>query len=486
MNSEEFDNRLRNTFRDEFEPPREGLWQNILDGLEQEKKSPVWYWLVPVLVLVVSGIMWLTSSLFDGDSNKQAQAKTTVVADSSQTGAGNSNSKAPVIDGTPSPIVTDKQKNSQDNGSVARPHDIAADNSVKHVTDAARHNTRINPRNAHGFNNIGLPDHIQPQHSGNSNNANAAVSDEEVDLAFNRSYPDFSRHIHFSDAAQPYLMMALGKKKENIAPEENNTQYAPKASKWLLNVGFGPQISYNSLAIKNDSQAYIHKDLWANKQKVTHNGSGFHAHGSVMYRLGKSNKHAFIFEGGLFMTYRTENIRMNEGSYDIAHREASIYSDDYNKIDTYMRQQAWIRYNGNYTKFDVVEAFTSIANNKYWTATIPLRLQFEQRISANSFFALGAGAGLSTLYSHKSSHLNLITQKQTEMKSSVQLSGSWNASFALYTNYNGIGQVGVFTSYQSYANPWMLSGKQYGIRMSDLQFGFMFRAPLFTRAKSVK
>ena len=383
-------------------------------------------------------------------------------------------------DAPSAPTVTDRQ----DGSSVAHPQDIARDNnSTKHVTDAARTHARTTTIHTQNLDGITLPENIHqhpgsPVNSSNTTVSSSTVIDEEADLAFNRSYPDFRRRIHFSDAEQPYLAMSLGKKKEENKPEDQSTQYAPKASKWLLNVGFGPQVSYNSLAVKTDSQAYIHKDLWANKQKVTHNGSGFHAHGSVMYRLGNSSKHAFIFESGLFMSYRTENIRMNEGSYDIAHRNASIYSDDYNKIDTYMREQAWVRYNSTYTKFDVVEAFTSIANNKYWTATIPLRLQFEQRISANSFFALGAGAGLSTIYSHQSSHLNLITQKQAEMRSSVQLTGSWNASFALYTNYNGVGQVGVFTSYQSYANPWMLTGNQYGIRMRDLQFGFMFRAPL--------
>ena len=63
MSPEEFDNRLRSSFNDEFVPPKEHLWQNINTRLDQQTKRPVWYWLAPLAIVAVATLAWLGNAL---------------------------------------------------------------------------------------------------------------------------------------------------------------------------------------------------------------------------------------------------------------------------------------------------------------------------------------------------------------------------------------------------------------------------------------
>lgn len=252
-------------------------------------------------------------------------------------------------------------------------------------------------------------------------------------------------------------------------------EFAPpnEDSKWWLSFGIGPQLAFNRLSITNDSQAYIHKDLWANRKKVTHNGAGINTHASALYKIVNSGRRSVSFETGLFFSFRTEEIRLNETTYDIEHRAAN------NQIDTYARFPGYIPPVTTDTNwFDATQAFTSIATNKYRVLTVPLRFNYEQRVSANSFVSAGIGAGISMISSKSTTHYNLVDEKDQTMKSTYRFTASWNTSVAFYTNYNAIGQIGIYTAFNSYMGPWMVASKQYGIKMRDLQFGLLFRMPL--------
>ena len=93
MSPEEFDNRLRSSFKDEFVPPKEHLWRNIDTRLDQQTKKPVWYWLVPLAIVAVASIAWLTNTYTIGDKT-DAPNTNTIAASNNSTSAQSADASA--------------------------------------------------------------------------------------------------------------------------------------------------------------------------------------------------------------------------------------------------------------------------------------------------------------------------------------------------------------------------------------------------------
>jgi hypothetical protein len=66
---------------------------------------------------------------------------------------------------------------------------------------------------------------------------------------------------------------------------------------------------------------------------------------------------------------------------------------------------------------------------------------------------------------------------KTENKKST-LNTSLNTQIAFYTNFNDVGQIGIYSGFTMFNNPWQINQKQYSISMKDIQFGITYRKPL--------
>lgn len=499
MSPEEFDNRLKSSFQDEFLPPKDLLWQNISQRLDQNAKKPFWYWLVPVIIVISAGIAWLGNGLFKNSGGSTVQTTQGPV-------------EQPAIADND---ITDNQADINQNNqpSTYEPANLG--------DEEAQNNDAGNDGNASGKTGM------QDGNTGNERSGKSTGGEEtprkkpvvkkslaaqenagETQSSGNRpslidqygdlfrlpvaSFPYF-RHDYIFEKEEPVLAFGMpskpgktdGKNKKPNTPKQgyrSNFDNSKFESKWWFTFGGGPQISFNNASIEADSQAYIHKDLWANRSDLTRKGNGFHAQGLINYQAGR-----FIFETGLGYNLRTEDIRMNVTSYSIAFR------DTFGRIELYrdsLEIIGWIKYpNGDSakTRYYGVANFSSTVKNKYQVFTIPFNVKVQQPIGANSFITAGLGGGISYITGKNISHLNMVSEKefvQNRTESGKKenrfhlLTGSANASVAFFTNFNDVGQIGFYTSYQMYLKPWQVIPNQYTIRMSDLQFGIMLRKPL--------
>jgi hypothetical protein len=128
--------------------------------------------------------------------------------------------------------------------------------------------------------------------------------------------------------------------------------------------------------------------------------------------------------------------------------------------------------------YQAVANFSMVQKNKYQVITLPFNLKTEHKLGDNTFLAAGIGGGLSMIYTKKAGHMNMVSEREIFQEKRRQFSGSVNASLAVYTNFNDIGQIGLYTGYQMYLQPWKTFQNQYSVKMSDLQFGVLFRKPL--------
>ena len=261
--------------------------------------------------------------------------------------------------------------------------------------------------------------------------------------------------------------------KQTICFKSPDPKRTPKtgdfSSKNWFTFGLGPQLAINSIMMNQDSQEWVHKHLWENKDRLTSNGSGFQAFAHYALKLGK--KQRFIFETGLNYSIRTEEIKLNESSYDIAAR------DNNGKINQYTQILLKVIYGTDTTEYLAVSNFSLAVNNKYHILTLPFKLSAEHKISEATYMSYGLGGGFSMLSSHNTEHLNMIWGNSVKERNSTQFSASLNANMTLYTNFNDIGQIGIYTGLQMYLNPWKVNSNQYAINMRDVQMGITFRKP---------
>lgn len=500
MSPEEFDNRLRSSFNDEFVPPKEHLWRNIDTRLDQQTKKPVWYWLVPLAIVAVASIAWLTNANTIGDKT-DAPNTTTIAASNNSTSAqsadasannqtrtalsdNNNNSTANTIaESSDLPKITNQtyESNNTPSGNGNAATGKARSGKSKSAKNPKTKGSE-NPTAKSGSNNGSDINNTSTliSNSDNSANNNNTRSESEFNnqsvfskLFFVKRFKrnlsvDWLSKAERSPITWPVLKTPLkkGQTAEDMAWGGNFED-----NKWWLNFGVGYQIAYNKFQSTYDSATKnkIHRTLIDNEDQLTNNGAGFQMHLNLQNKFGKGNR--FSFETGVNYSYRTEDIKINEQTYDIAARNNS---DD---ILNYLRLKLFIAVGTDTTFFDATQSFALVKKNKYSIITVPLRFQYEQPLNRNTFVSLGLGGGASIIKNNATTHYDMIAEKEFQKTSSTHLTASLNTMLSLYTNYNGIGQFGIYGGYQMYLTPFKVN-EQYGVRMSDLQFGVLFKRPL--------
>lgn len=476
MSQEEFDNRLKSSFEDEYLPPGDHLWANISDRLEQKSGRPVWYWLLPVLLLTVAGLGWLAGSLSREETKTQTALK-------------------PALE-TQAETQAETAVNAAENelGS-AREQGISIDSEkpgsgpVRESITGSNHAPSVPLRAGNAVpaaGNIAAPGQTELPLS-TAAGLQSETGQKIQDLVLHVPFP-LLKISGMRKFMNPFALpeISIGsftpvKLKSTPAPEKKkyrqSSQFADLNSRHWLNFGIAPQQSINKIDISNDSQAWVHRQLWDNKYKMTGNGIGLHAFVSYAYKFGK--KQQFSFETGLDYTLRTENIRLNENSYDIASRDSS------NRIQKYVRVilLQLVVYNpvtgkNDTTNYLASSSYSMAVSNRYHSITVPLHVNAEFKLSPNTYVSAGLGGGVSLISSRSSEHMDMIWGESKTQGASRSLTASLSSRLALYTNFNDYGQIGIYSGFRTYLSPWEINTKQYAIKMSDLQFGITFRKPL--------
>ena len=468
MSPEEFDNRLKSAFQDENLPHKEQLWANISSQLEPKAKTPFWYWLLPAIVVVTVAVVWV--------GNQKPVSKATAI----ETNIEPTSSSKPRFESQEVALSSNAEQN-QANENIAKVH-----NSGSAISGQTKRKTYNNIGNKNQANSkLGNRDNLTSQLIIAGNNSSNGESmrpigvfhaDDGVEALGLKNHPLF-KLIGFPNFIKQYKLEDLNSI-NNVTNQINCFKNPePKrpaktgdfSSKRWFTFGLGPQLAINSIKVNQDSQAWVHKHLWENKDRLTSNGSGFQAFGHLALKLGK--KQRFIFETGLNYSIRTEEIKLNESSYDIAARDNS------GKINQYTQILLKVIYGTDTTEYLAVSNFSLAVNNKYHILTLPFRLSAEHKISEAPYMSYGLGGGFSMLSSHNTEHLNMIWGNSVKERNTTQFSASLNANLSLYTNFNDIGQIGVYTGFQMYLNPWKVNSNQYAINMRDIQLGITFRKP---------
>ncbi len=478
MNQEEFDNKLGDSFKNEHLPPDKRLWENISARLDEDKKKPFYLWLLPIIIAVVAVSSWLFSTI--GVQTKTAShvannAKASYAenqVDSDKHSNSTSLAKSAEINestnqnGANSPIVSA--------GYFENNADKLGDNNLNNTKRVGTNNgtSLTNPNENIQYNQAST--NLANNNWGQKNDLPAIIPTiidfNDITLAKRKfSKPNLAK---FELPEEKEVISDLKAKKGKVIRSNYTSQPVDFDSKWWWSVGAGPQISGNSAVIKNDSIAYIHKDLWANKDKMTHSGTGFHAQFLLGHRFGQH----FSIESGLQYNLHTEDIRFNITSYSVETRDQSD-----NKITAYQDNLIlWIHLVGSTdsTFYFATRNFSLATKNRYQIITVPIKFNFEQNITPNTKLVAGLGAGISAITSKSVTHLNLINDGYIKEKKSTQFTTCFSTQLGIYTNINDIGQLGFYTNFRMYSKPWELANKQYAIRMNDLQFGISFRRPL--------
>ncbi len=479
MNQEEFDNRLGESFKNEFLPPDNRLWENISSRIDNREKKPFWFWVLPIILVVAVGA-WIANSLL---SDKRIIAKETTVLTNSETSRGSANAK------TSENSISDSDANgnssfpattiSNKNYDAVETNNSTTSNNVNSASNA-NSSTQNNSNNGSTNNSTNTP---------TDNNSNIVPSQTPLLPIVTIIETDINTiaSIPFSLKGFKYpLITQFEVPHENEITLENRFSNAKMFKSaysknpvdfdksWWWSAGFGPQISENSANVPSSIQNKVHKDLWAAKSGITRKGTGFQTQFTLGYKFNKY----FSIESGLQYSLHTEDIRFNLTSYDIPTRDQDNVITGYERLrlTLIIYNQNTMKYDS--TKYDAVSNYALAVKNKYNIYTVPLRLNGEINLTPQTKLVGGIGMGLSYLRSKKSTHLDLINGvEEIEGKRSL-FTASANAQVTLLTNINDVGQLGVYSGFQMYGNSLHVIGGQYSIRMSDLQFGFCFRRPL--------
>lgn len=473
MSPEEFDNRLKSAFQDEYLQPKEQLWGNISSQLVPVAKTPFWYWLLPAIVAVAVAVVWVgnqtpqkheTAIETNIEPASVSNAETEQLAintmnDRNETIAINERNEIQAID----------QSSNASSTSVEAPKQTQYNKQIKKSSKSKT----TQPESTNFWGSFVNQNSNSIGQSAKSNTNSIAETEGLGDF----DMLNFFNFAWFPNFFKPYTLEELYsvdlKAKNTTIHHNTNSNKPPKtsdfSSKRWFTLGLGPQLAINTIKMNQDSQAWVHKQLWDNKDRLTSNGSGFQAFGHLALKFGKNNR--YIFETGLNYSLRTEEIKLNESSYDIAAR------DNNGKINQYTQILLKVIYGTDTTYYLAVTNFSLAVNNKYHILTVPFRLSAEHKISESTFMSYGLGGGFSMLSSHNTEHLNMIWGNSVKERNSTQFSASLNANLSLYTNFNDIGQIGVYTGLQMYLNPWKVNSNQYAINMRDMQLGITFRKP---------
>ena len=355
MSPEEFDNRLRSSFNDEFVPPKEHLWQNINTRLDQQTKRPVWYWLAPLAIVAVATLAWLGNALLSEKNESTSNTSQSEMiagntpAQSSNAPAQNTENTKDLATYNHSPENTllsndlndgksvKIAQNEGNNGQANIHQNNSQTNNTSPIKQKSYKNNRPRRNNNNGqqtTNNNGSTNGSASGITSNTTSTNAPTGiNNSLSQINNDEFAVFSKLffvkrffklITFDQATKADLSPV--KWPENKQPVKGRQTAEDLAwggnfedNEWWLNFGIGNQIAYNAFHATYDSvtKNKIHRHLIDKEKELTHNGGGFQMHLNLQNKFGKNNR--FSFETGLNYSYRTEDIKMNEQTYDIAY-----------------------------------------------------------------------------------------------------------------------------------------------------------------------
>lgn len=506
MSPEEFDNRLRASFKDEYLPPKEQLWQNINTRLDQKPAGSVWHWLAPVIIVAVVGLAWIGNALMfkknpeiavvENTSTANADSAGNIAPAHSENSNNNSNSSTVNENANPSSQALEAQNLNAKSSDInkASKSSVNPDNEIENSNSNNNHsqsNGSTHFKNTESTRETRTSNSFNHSNGNFSNNADAtskrrplrnSIASSEGGLINSvtgnddytaetrlRNFEKFKHSLNI-DNAETFSFFP-SKKKKTFAERKrdailNSGDFSN--NKWWLNFGIGQQVSYNTAEIGKDSIDYIHKDLYKDIKKMSGNSGGFNVFGTVQRKFGNNNR--FSVELGLQYSMRREMIGLNESTLDIK------IADQNNKIKYYINSFGFFVDGRDTIPFLLTESFAYVRKNTYNVITVPFRFNVEQGITANTFVSLGVGGGLSYINSQSTGHYNMVQQKELKVSSNY-FTGSLNTMLSLYTNYNATVQLGMYTGYQMYLTPFSVSG-QYKIKMRDLQIGFTCKVPL--------
>lgn len=484
MNREEFDNKLKKSFERENLPPKEELWQNISSQLDQKSKFNFWW--VFTFSAILIGIIIIGQQL-SGNFKKQ-----NTIANNEQKALNSTNESKPLSNdkkvNTAQNEVASEEINASDSKNQSTRDNNESTNPKLETTQASNQlNTERQTNKASktlpkattqldnftqtssplktNKTNSSFPQSIDPFENTNSLGKAMASNEDFFQINFLKFKNVQSKPNRFTlSFFNPIETLASNKK------FKTNKKNNPKDfyEKWFLAFGIGPQFNINTVNVPKELESYVHKDLWKNKDKTTHNGIGFNTFALLNYKFGRN----FIFETGLDYRIRTEDIKLDITSIDIAARNNA------NQIIQYANIKLLYIVNNDTTFYDALASFNLAVKNKYHVITIPFNFKKEIAVSDQSYFSFGLGGGLSHIRSNTSKHIDLVNEiVKTENKKST-FNTSLNTQIAFYTNFNDVGQIGIYSGFTMFNNPWQINQKQYSISMKDIQFGITYRKPL--------
>jgi len=462
MNQEEFDRRLKKTFNNEFIPPKEELWENIASRINPKRRFPLWLFIVPVAIVLLASLSFIYFSNSKNNTTKIVEKTEQPISITS------AEPKARTLNSTN--FETNKTGETIKNN--INQTTLVTKEEYKTTTQPNKNDifTKINnPLPQNGLkndisvnNNSTTGNTIHRQLNGNIFNEFIGLSDLKLSFYKYKKHPNIYLFEKFEGINNPMKGLLTHKNK-------NNETIDLESYKWFLNFGIGPQLNINSIDMNKNIQPYVHKDLWSNKNLITANGSGFLAFANIGRKLSKN----FGIETGFGYSRRTEDIRMDIQSYNIAFR------NNINKIDSYARVVISIPIGpGDTTYFDVVASFNQANKNSYNIYSIPINFFSEHKISNQMLVNLSLGTNFTYITSKNNIHYNSISERKISSQKTQMFNVALNPKISFFTNFNDFGQIGVFAAYQMYLTKFNAIEGQYGIKMSDLQMGITFRKPL--------
>ncbi len=476
MNLEEFDNKLAEAFRNENLPPKDKLWVNIANNIDKPSKSPIWWWVVPSIIIIA---VVATFNSIDNTSDAIVSNNKNEVVNPNLNTQLNKNLKQQSVN-SPQETLTNnvakstEEKNSTTNRVIAPKNKVASSNKNSKQLNNKHQKNQVSNSVANNQNYINTSSNDL-----NNPTLTSSVNDDDLLKFYGMPYRKLNTKPfsidEFSLVDVPSIK-DIKRKPINKAFFNDKNKVVDFNKKWWFTYGIGPNLSINKLDIDDTKEKFVHKDLWEDKETLTRNGSGFNAFTHLSYHI----KPLLSFESGLSYVMRVEPIRLSDESLDIPVRDINTNEiTGYNKIIIYLLEKN--QTTGLYDtigSYQLASAHNLAVNNRYNAFTVPLTINKEFVLSSNTKIKLGAGTGITYLYSNKATYLDYITTSKVEFKKKSMINLSFNANLGFYTNFNNVGEIGIYTGYNYYSMPWELPNKQYGLKMSDLNFGFSFRRPL--------
>ncbi len=504
MRPNDIDKILKDAFVNENSEPKSELWENIVADLDKPNQPKSYFFPKIIGVLALLGIV---SCLyyFNNNSNQIANNNTDKKQDIYQNNTHSqtkndieSDKKDFTLNNIKKLETSDKvfenQKISTDKTSTKKNRylntneiynpSIKKSENIKSITNNVKNENELNYLHNHKVDeNINISNNL-PENKLNQNTEdnyliNTPFNISKINL-LNKFKTNFSSdNINLSKFDYSNFLS----KAKNQGVNKNQTMFNSKSNnsdfekKWWFGLGISFVRNYNTAKVDASNQKLIHTDFWAERKTLSGNGNGIAFNTTFNYYFYKN----FSFETGFEYMMRKEQIRADNFSYDVPYRDPNSQEIvGYNKIIIYL-----VEYNQATSKYDTLGQYNvgvshSLSKDNYYHVfSVPLRLNKDFWISNNTRIKTGLGANVSYFNSNKRTYLDYIqTEKMVSNKKEHLINVNVHGLVGLYTNFNNIGEIGIYTILGRHLKDWTPDTKQYKITMSDVQIGLSYRMPI--------